>query len=90
MSIHESRQRHQADAAGRKYCVQLYAENGSLCKEYYLDANKHHLPDLAAAERFLQQTLTPSEVDQHVSVSSGDMLHDTTIVQFKLSKSRRT
>ncbi len=76
----------QGRGGSQQYCVQLYSADASLTKEFYLDAHEYGLPDLAAAERYLRQTLTPTDFARHVSLISGDMLHDKAILQFELAK----
>ena len=70
----------------QNFRVQLYSESAALAKEFFLDGHEHGLPDLAAAEKYLRQTLPPTDIARLVSLSIGDTLYDTTILQFELEK----
>lgn len=85
-----SRKRHRP-AAGRKapksFHVQLFSDSARLVREFRLDARRHGLADLEAAEDHLRRTLTPCDFTSTVSLCVGDGASDEAILQFELAKS---
>jgi hypothetical protein len=70
----------------RNYRVQLYSRRALLVREFCLDAQEHDLPDMEAAEQYLQQTLAPCDFASTATLISDDGQNDETISQFELKR----
>lgn len=70
----------------RTFHVQLFSESARLVREFRLDARRHGLADLEAAEDHLRRTLKPCDFTSTVSLCVGDKPSEQAILQFELER----
>lgn len=86
MRIKAARKNDNGTCGAGKYCVQLYSRRAALVTEFCLDAEENDIPDLAAAERLVRQTLTPCDfAATTVTLISDEGSNGQAILQFDLN-----
>jgi hypothetical protein len=69
------------------YCVQLYSRRASLVDEFCLNKRENNIPDIAAAEKLLRQTMGPCDfASTTVTLICGEGTDEVSVLQFDPKK----